>query len=92
MPVSFTRNKESVQKFEEREILMYIYQNETGKCFQNDLAYAYFKYLLTLAGIYLLKINNRNTRTRREICSKLTIKAPERRPLLLTLNILHTLF
>ena len=30
------------------------------------------------AGIYLLKVNNRNTRTRRKICSKLTIKTPER--------------
>ena len=30
------------------------------------------------AGIHLLKVNNRNTRTRCEICSKLTIKAPER--------------
>ena len=28
---------------------------------------------------YLLKVNNRNTRTRYEICSKLTIKTPERR-------------
>ena len=26
------------------------------------------------AGIYLLKVDNRNTRTRCEICSKLTIK------------------
>ena len=26
------------------------------------------------AGIYLLKINNRNTRTKYKICSKLTIK------------------
>ena len=31
------------------------------------------------AGIYLLKVNNRNTRTRCEICSKLTIKIAERR-------------
>ena len=31
------------------------------------------------ADIYLLKVNNRNTRTRCEICSKLTIKIPERR-------------
>ena len=31
------------------------------------------------AGIYLLKVNRRNTRTRCEICSKLTIKIPERR-------------
>ena len=30
------------------------------------------------AGIYLLKVNNRNTRTRCEICSKLTIKTPEK--------------
>ena len=28
-------------------------------------------------GNYLLKVNNRNTRTRREICSKLTVKMPE---------------
>ena len=33
----------------------------------------------TPSGIYLLKVNNRNTRTRCEICSKLTIKTPERR-------------
>ena len=31
------------------------------------------------AGIYLLKVDNRNTRARCEICSKLTIKTPERR-------------
>ena len=31
------------------------------------------------ADIYLLKVNNENTRTMCEICSKLTIKAPERR-------------
>ena len=30
-------------------------------------------------GIYLLKVNDRNTRTRCEICSKLTIKTPVRR-------------
>ena len=32
-----------------------------------------------VASIYLLKINNRNTRTKSEICSKLTIKTPEQR-------------
>ena len=31
------------------------------------------------ANIYLLKVNNRYTRTRSEICSDLTIKIPERR-------------
>ena len=30
-------------------------------------------------GIYMFKFNNRNTRTRYEIRSKLTIKTPERR-------------
>ena len=31
------------------------------------------------AGIYLLKVDNRNTRTRCKVCSKLTIKTSERR-------------
>ena len=30
-------------------------------------------------GNYMLKVNNRNTRTRCEICSKLTLKTQERR-------------
>ena len=33
----------------------------------------------TPANIYLLKVNNRNTRKRCEICSKFTLKTPERR-------------
>ena len=46
------------------------------------------------AGIYLLKVNNRNTRARCEICFKLTIKTPERRHwrLYCQLLTLHTLF
>ena len=36
--------------------------------------------ITNLAGIYLLKVNNRNTKTRCEICSKLIMKTPERRP------------
>ena len=35
-------------------------------------------------GIYLLKVDNRNSRQRSEICSKLSF--------MLTLNIFHTLF
>ena len=35
--------------------------------------------MINLVGNYMLKINNRNTRKRCEICSKLTIKTPERR-------------
>ena len=42
-------------------------------------------YLTNPAGIYLLKLNNRNTRTRCEICSKLTVKTTVF--LLLTLNV-----
>ena len=42
-------------------------------------------------GIHLLEANNRNNRTRCEICSKLTIKTPEV-SLLLTLSIFHTMF
>ena len=30
-------------------------------------------------GIYMLKVNNRNTRARCKICLKVTIKTPERR-------------
>ena len=30
-------------------------------------------------GIYMFKVNKRNTRTRCEICSKVIIKTPERR-------------
>ena len=50
--------------------------------------------LIIPVNIYLLKVNNRNTRKGFKICSKLTIKRPERHDvvlvfLLLTLNILH---
>ena len=53
--------------------------------------------LITIpAGNYMFKVNNRNTRTRCEICWKLTIKIPEATGVvlvsfLLTLNIFHTL-
>ena len=57
-----------------------------------------FKTFINPVNSYLFKVNNGNTRKRYEIYSKLTIKTPERRnwrdliSLLLTLNILHTLF
>ena len=35
--------------------------------------------VVMLACTYLLKLNNRKTRTRCELCSKLTLKTPERR-------------
>ena len=47
----------------------------------------------SLSGIYLIKVNNRNTRTRCEICSKLTIMTSNvvLVSLLLALNIFPTL-
>ena len=38
-----------------------------------------FAKIINPCGIYLLKVDNRNTRTRREICSKLKVETPERR-------------
>ena len=40
-------------------------------------------------GIYMLKISNRNTRTRCEICSELTIKTLERRQWISIVNFKH---
>ena len=39
----------------------------------------YSRFLGLPVGNYLFKVENRNTRTRSEICSKLTIKISERR-------------
>ena len=41
---SFKRNKERIQKFEEKEDSRYIYKNELDKaCFHHDMAYGDFK-------------------------------------------------
>ena len=45
---------------------------------KQHLFFSYFWRIIP-ANIYLLKDNNRNTRTRSEICWKLTIKTPEKR-------------
>ena len=47
---------------------------ETLKTFKRDI---FFYKTNKPDGIYLHKFNDRNTRTRCEICSKLTIKTPE---------------
>ena len=56
--------------------------NDKGSNFEMQ-SFESLKYSITETsdpvGIYLLKVNNRNTRTRFEICSKLTIKTPEQR-------------
>ena len=41
------------------------------------------------ANIYQFKVNNSNTKTRCEICSKLTIETPERRSVVFIVNFEH---
>ena len=63
-----------------------------------DLATPDYTHIIKVAGNYIFKVNNRNIRTRCEICSKLTIKAPEKFidvglvSLLLTWHMFHPLF
>ena len=47
-------------------------------CIDNFLYHFHKIFICFPAGSYMLKVNNRKTRTRCEICSKLTIKTPER--------------
>ena len=44
------------------------------------------KEITGIANIYMFKVNSRNTRKKCDICSKLTIKTPERRHLVRYLN------
>ena len=44
-----------------------------------SLTYGVLNNDIISAGIYLLKVNNKNTTTRWEICSKVKIKTPKRR-------------
>ena len=46
--------------------------------YYEDLSNNSLHLILNPANIYLFKVNNRSTRKRCEICSKLTIKTPER--------------
>ena len=60
----------------------YLYFPNSLKTIKAFLFYSSIRFVFETvfpAGIYLLKVNNRNTRTRCEICSKLTINTPERR-------------
>ena len=58
---------------------------------QHDGEYIFRSYPF---GNYMFQVTNRNTRTRCEICSKVTIKTPDvvLVSYLLTLNIFHSLF
>ena len=48
---------------------------------QSSSHHHYFNDQSNPASNYIFKINNKNTNTRCEICSKLTVKTPERRQL-----------
>ena len=77
--------------------ILQIYRQHRVRKFYGHILLKYRQISSVPAGNYLLKFLIRNTRTRYEICSKLTIKTPERRGvvlvyLLLILNIFHTLF
>ena len=49
------------------------------------------KWVKKPTGNYMLKVNNRNCRTRCEICLKLTIKIPEQRPSVSIFNFEHVI-
>ena len=57
-----------------------IYFNQPHECKTYDItSYSRVYSHAIPAGNYLFKVDNKSTRTRCEICSKLTIKTPERR-------------
>ena len=58
---------------------MFTYLDDARSSLQQSSSHwTFFSTHSNPAGIYLPKVNNRNTRTRCEICSKLTIETPER--------------
>ena len=47
-------------------------------CLWRGFRFIMFCFCFTPTGNYMFKVNNRNTRARDKICSKLTVKTPER--------------
>ena len=81
--------------FEQIEIVIINFSiQKSQKIHSNQIKYA-FSFLVS---IYLLKVNNGNTTTGCEICSKLTIKTPKRRHwhrsgvFIVNFEHIHTLF
>ena len=59
--------------------MTFVLGNALLKIYCHKVSYALIIYSLAIpAGIYLLKVNSRNTKTSCAICSKLTIKSPKR--------------
>ena len=78
MPVHFPCTRLKIQKMFNNNLDKGINHNEKSLLiFANTRSKSAIKFP---AIIYLFKVNNRNTRKRCKICSKLTIKKPERLP------------
>ena len=84
------RSKKSLKLTKKKIMVLFIQYHDKREVYCERTVYP--------AGNYMFKVNNRNTKTRCEICSKFTIKTPERRQWrrsgvsVVTLNIFHTLF
>ena len=91
LPINFGKIFRTVKRLNIRSNVF----NDNNINIQSDTFIVNFEQIwYNPAGSYMFKVNNRNTRTRCEVCSKLTIKTPERRHwclYCLTLNIFHTL-
>ena len=81
----FTYKNSLIQRWDTHEILIYDciwwkYKKSKTLRLLKNICISWKSFLPdNPAGIYLLKVNYRNTRTRYEICSKLTIKISGRR-------------
>ena len=53
--------------------------NAYNSLISKELEPTIIQFLFFPVGSYVFKVNNRNAKTRYEICSNLTIKTPERR-------------
>ena len=68
-------NKKNIEKIKSKLIVTHHCSNYIHKL--TKLLIISELYAINPVNIYLFKVNNRNTRKRCEICSKLTIKTPE---------------
>ena len=76
LPINFGKIFRTVKRLNIRSNVF----NDNNINIQSDTFIVNFEQIwCNPAGSYMFKVNNRNTRTRCEVCSKLTIKTPERR-------------
>ena len=68
-------NKKNIEKIKSKLIVIHHCPDYIHKL--TNLLIISELYAINPVNIYLFKVNNRNTRKRCQICSKLTIKTPE---------------